>query len=139
MGTFSELLGYPTLLFAVFAQFMYVGAQVGTWSYFIQYVQESTHQHEKIAGYLADRNAGGIRSWALWFAAHYALRCAPSRLMALYSVDQYCAGRDRRTVSRLGWSVGDLSHQLLHVCHVSHDLCAGNRRPRARIRKLAVR
>jgi FHS family L-fucose permease-like MFS transporter len=28
-----------------------VGAQVGTWSYFIQYVQDGTHQPEKIAGY----------------------------------------------------------------------------------------
>ena len=29
------------------AQFFYVGAQVGTWSYFIQYVQEYAHQSEK--------------------------------------------------------------------------------------------
>ena len=35
----------------VLAQFFYVGAQVGTWSYFIQYVQEYTRQPEKIAGY----------------------------------------------------------------------------------------
>ena len=51
-GSFRELLGYPNFLFAVLAQFMYVGAQVGTWSYFIQYVQEATHKPEKVAGYL---------------------------------------------------------------------------------------
>ena len=31
------------------AQFMYVGAQVGTWSYLIQYVQDYTHLPEKPA------------------------------------------------------------------------------------------
>jgi len=50
-GHFRELLQYPRFLWAVLAQFMYVGAQVGTWSYFIPYVQESTHQPERIAGY----------------------------------------------------------------------------------------
>ena len=45
-GRFRDLLGYPTFLFAVVAQFLYVGAQVGTWSYFIQYVQDSTHQRK---------------------------------------------------------------------------------------------
>ena len=37
--------------FAVIAQFFYIGAQIGTWSYFIQYVQDYTHQPEKVAGY----------------------------------------------------------------------------------------
>ena len=50
-GSFKELLRYPNFLFAIVAQFLYVGAQVGTWSYFIQYVQDGTHQPEKIAGY----------------------------------------------------------------------------------------
>ena len=35
-GRFSELFRYPHFLLAVVAQFFYVGAQVGTWSYFIQ-------------------------------------------------------------------------------------------------------
>ncbi len=51
-GSFKELLRYPHFLLAIVAQFLYVGAQVGTWSYFIQYVQNSTHESEKIAGYL---------------------------------------------------------------------------------------
>jgi MFS transporter, FHS family, L-fucose permease len=50
-GSFKELLRYPSFLFAIVAQFLYVGAQVGTWSYFIQYVQDATNQPEKIAGY----------------------------------------------------------------------------------------
>lgn len=50
-GHFGELFRFPHFWWAVIAQFMYVGAQVGTWSYFIQYVQESTHEPEKVAGY----------------------------------------------------------------------------------------
>ena len=37
-GAYRELLRYPHFLLAILTQFMYVGAQVGTWSYFIQYV-----------------------------------------------------------------------------------------------------
>lgn len=35
-GRLSNLLNYPHFMFAVLAQFMYVGTQVATWSYFIQ-------------------------------------------------------------------------------------------------------
>ncbi|HET9101516.1 MAG TPA: MFS transporter, partial [Acidobacteriaceae bacterium] len=51
-GRFAELLHYPHFLLAIVAQFLYVGAQVGTWSYFIQYIESSTHEPEKVAGYL---------------------------------------------------------------------------------------
>ena len=51
-GRFVELLHYPHFLLAIVAQFLYVGAQVGTWSYFIQYVESSTREPEKVAGYL---------------------------------------------------------------------------------------
>jgi len=59
-GRFRDLLHYPHFLFAVVAQFMYVGAQVGTWSYFIQYVQEFTHQPEKVAGYFLTGTLGAF-------------------------------------------------------------------------------
>ena len=36
---------------ALAAQFLYVGAQVSTWSYMIPYVQSYAHQHERSAGY----------------------------------------------------------------------------------------
>jgi len=47
----SALLRNRHLLFTIVAQFFYVGAQVGTWSYFIQYIQDYTGQSEKVAGY----------------------------------------------------------------------------------------
>ncbi|MGA3028501.1 MAG: L-fucose:H+ symporter permease [Bryobacteraceae bacterium] len=50
-GRFRDLFRYPHFILAVLAQFFYVGAQVGTWSYFIQYVQDYTHRPEKVAGY----------------------------------------------------------------------------------------
>ena len=84
-GSFRELLGYPSFLFAIVAQFMYVGAQVGTWSYFIQYVQDSTHQHEKMAGYLL---TGTLAAFGVGrFGSAAIMRYfRPDRLMALYSV-----------------------------------------------------
>src|SRR5882757_5155309 len=48
---FGDLFRQRHFVLAVLTQFLYVGAQVGTWSYFIQYVQEYTHQPEKVAGY----------------------------------------------------------------------------------------
>jgi FHS family L-fucose permease-like MFS transporter len=84
-GSFRELLGSPNLLLAIVAQFMYVGAQVGTWSYFIQYVQDSTHQHEKIAGYLL---TGTLAAFGVGrFGSSAIMRYVrPDRLMALYSL-----------------------------------------------------
>ena len=43
-GSFRTLLRHRHFVLAVVAQFFYVGAQVGTWSYFIQYVQDYAHQ-----------------------------------------------------------------------------------------------
>jgi MFS transporter, FHS family, L-fucose permease len=83
-GSFRDLLRYPSFLLAVFTQFMYVGAQVGTWSYFIQYVQDSTHQHEKIAGYLL---TGTLAAFGVGrFSSSAIMRYVrPERLMAIYS------------------------------------------------------
>jgi len=84
-GSFRELLGYPSFLLAIVAQFMYVGAQVGTWSFFIQYVQDSTHQPEKFAGYLL---TGTLAAFGVGrFASSAIMRSIqPSRLMALYGL-----------------------------------------------------
>lgn len=46
---FSELFGKPRLLFATVAQFFYVGAQVGIWSYTIRYAQANAGLGEKAA------------------------------------------------------------------------------------------
>jgi MFS transporter, FHS family, L-fucose permease len=49
-GKFSELFRYPHFLKGVLAQFFYVGAQVGTWSFLIQYIKDYMHKSEKEAG-----------------------------------------------------------------------------------------
>ncbi|HEX4032688.1 MAG TPA: L-fucose:H+ symporter permease [Terracidiphilus sp.] len=50
-GSYRALLKFPHLMLAVLTQFCYVGAQVGTWSYLIQYVQDYIHLPVKAAGY----------------------------------------------------------------------------------------
>ncbi len=59
-GGIGALFRKPHFLFAVLAQFLYVGAQVGTWSWFIQYVQEYTRQPEKHAGLLLTGTLGSL-------------------------------------------------------------------------------
>jgi FHS family L-fucose permease-like MFS transporter len=84
-GRYSDLLRYPHFLLAILAQFMYVGAQVGTWSYFIQYVQDSTHQPEKMAGYFLTGTlaAFGVGRFSSSVLMKYV---RPGRLMGIYSV-----------------------------------------------------
>ncbi len=84
-GRIADLLKYPHFLQAVLAQFLYVGAQVGTWSFFIQYVQDYTQQPEKTA---ANFLIGTLGAFALGrFAATYMMRyIAPGRLMGIYSL-----------------------------------------------------
>ena len=84
-GRFRELFRYPHFLWAVLAQFLYVGAQVGTWSYFIQYVQESTHQPEKVAGYFL---TGTLAAFGVGrFTSAYLMRTiSPNQLMGAYSI-----------------------------------------------------
>ena len=84
-GHFRDLFRYRHFMLAVVAQFFYVGAQVGTWSYFIQYVQEYAHQPEKVAGYFL---TGTLVAFGVGrFASAYLMRfIAPNRLMSAYSV-----------------------------------------------------
>lgn len=84
-GRFRELLQYPHFLLAILAQFMYVGAQVGTWSYFIQYVQESTHQPEKVAGYFL---TGTLVAFGVGrFTSAYLMRFfAPNRMLGAFAL-----------------------------------------------------
>jgi MFS transporter, FHS family, L-fucose permease len=49
-GKFVELIRYPHYLKGVLAEFFYVGAQVGTWSFLIQYSKDYVHKTEKEAG-----------------------------------------------------------------------------------------
>lgn len=84
-GNTRDLLRYPHFLLAVVAQFLYVGAQVGTWSYFIQYVQDYTHQPEKTAGYFL---TGTLVAFGIGrFVSAYVMKfVVPNKLMGVYSV-----------------------------------------------------
>jgi len=84
-GHFRDLLKHRHFLLAILAQFMYVGAQVGTWSYLIQYVQDNTHLPEKpAANYLiltlVAFGIGRFVSTALMRVVR------PNRLMGAYAV-----------------------------------------------------
>jgi FHS family L-fucose permease-like MFS transporter len=84
-GRFSELLAHRHFVLAVIAQFFYVGAQVGTWSYFISYAQEYTRVPEKTAGYLL---TGTLAMFGVGrFTSAYLMRfLSPSKLMGTYGV-----------------------------------------------------
>lgn len=84
-GCFADLLHHRHFILGVIAQFLYVGAQVGTWSYYIQYVQDYTAQPEKIAGYFL---TGTLVAFGVGrFSATYLMKFyAPGRLMGVYSV-----------------------------------------------------
>jgi MFS transporter, FHS family, L-fucose permease len=79
-----HLLRQPFFVMSVVAQFLYVGAQVGTWSYFIQYVQDYVHEPEKTAGYFL---TGSLVAFAVGrFASAWLMRyVSPGRLMGIYS------------------------------------------------------
>lgn len=71
------------LVLSVVAQFFYVGAQVGTWSYFIQYVEDYGGQTEKVAGYFL---TGTLVMFGVGRFASAALMkfVQPARLMGIY-------------------------------------------------------
>jgi len=84
-GKLSDLLHHPHFLQGVSAQFFYVGAQVGTWSFLIQYIQDYTHEPEKIAGYLL---TGSLVAFGVGrFVATYLMKFfRPSRLMGAFGI-----------------------------------------------------
>jgi len=80
----GRLLGNRHLMLTVLAQFFYVGAQVGTWSYFIQYIQDYTGQSEKMAGYFLTGTLAmfGIGRFSSAAAMKYV---RPTTLMTIYA------------------------------------------------------
>jgi FHS family L-fucose permease-like MFS transporter len=84
-GSLGRVLRNRHLVLSVLTMFFYIGAQVGTWSYFIQYVQEYAGQTEKIAGYFL---TGTLVMFGLGRFASVVLMkyIAPARLMGIYSV-----------------------------------------------------
>ncbi len=70
---------------AVAAQFLYVGAQVGTWSYFINYVEQATGVGDKAAGYMLTGTLAAFavgRFSSAWLMKHFEART----LLGVYSV-----------------------------------------------------
>jgi FHS family L-fucose permease-like MFS transporter len=84
-GNVRDLFRQRHFILAVVAQFLYVGAQVGTWSYFIPYVQDYTHEPEKIAGYLLTGNLVALGVGRA-FSTYLMKYVAPARLMGIYGV-----------------------------------------------------
>jgi MFS transporter, FHS family, L-fucose permease len=84
-GRWQDLGKKPHFIGGVIAQFFYVGAQVATWSFFIAYTQEYTHQPEKTAGYFLTGTLIAFmlgRFSATWFMKFL----SPGRLMGLYAL-----------------------------------------------------
>ena len=82
-GRFRDLFHHRHFVLGVIAQCFYVGAQVGTWSYYIQYVQDYTGLPEKSAGYFLTGTlvAFGVgRFTATWLMKYV----QPSLLMGVY-------------------------------------------------------
>jgi FHS family L-fucose permease-like MFS transporter len=78
-GAMHVRLWQPHFVFAVAAQFLYVGAQVGTWSYFINYVESATGVGDKAAGYML---TGTLAAFAIGrFSSAWLMRHFHARLM----------------------------------------------------------
>jgi len=85
---------------AVLAQFLYVGAQVGTWSYFISYVESATGSGEKVGGYMLTGTLAAFavgRFSSAWLMRHFHART----MLAVYSAINVALGLV--AVTRPGW------------------------------------
>jgi len=84
-GRFRDLSKYPHFIRGIIAQFFYVGAQVGTWSFFIQYMQDYTGEPEKVAGYFLTGSlvAFGVGRFTATFLMKY---FQPQKLMGIYGI-----------------------------------------------------
>ncbi|MDP4202326.1 MAG: L-fucose:H+ symporter permease [Bacteroidota bacterium] len=84
-GHFSKLFQYPHFVKGVIAQFFYVGAQVGTWSFMISYVKDYLQRPEKEAGYFlfASLLAFGVGRFA---STALMRKINPHKLMGAYSL-----------------------------------------------------
>ncbi|MDP4272321.1 MAG: L-fucose:H+ symporter permease [Bacteroidota bacterium] len=84
-GHFSKLFQYPHFVKGVIAQFFYVGAQVGTWSFMISYVKDYLQRPEKEAGtfLLISLLAFGVGRFA---STALMRKINPHKLMGAYSL-----------------------------------------------------
>ena len=84
-GKVRELFKKRHFLLGVLAQLCYVGAQVGTWSFFIQYAQDYTGIAEKSAGYFL---TGTLVAFLIGrFSATVIMKyIKPGKLMGIYAI-----------------------------------------------------
>ena len=85
---------------AVLAQFLYVGAQVGTWSYFIPYVEQATGVGDKAAGYMLTGTLAAFavgRFGSAWLMKHVQART----LLGIYAVVNVALGLV--SVTHMNW------------------------------------
>jgi FHS family L-fucose permease-like MFS transporter len=88
-GSFKALLKFPHWYGGIISQFFYLGAQLGTWSYLITYVQQNSAMGEKQAGAFLTANmvifmAG--RFFSTWLMKYF----KPTRLMGVYALINIC-------------------------------------------------
>jgi FHS family L-fucose permease-like MFS transporter len=76
----------PLFLLSIIAQFAYVGAQVGTWSYFMQYANDYVEVGEKIGGYLLTGTLGMFAIGRLTSALLMHCGFSPSILLATFAL-----------------------------------------------------
>jgi FHS family L-fucose permease-like MFS transporter len=84
-GDWRELLHKPHFLFAVVAQFLYVGASVCTWSYFIPYAKEYAHTTDRIAGILLACSMG-LFTIGRFVSTALMRRFSPGKIMTTYGL-----------------------------------------------------
>jgi FHS family L-fucose permease-like MFS transporter len=84
-GSFKALLKYPHWYGAIISQFFYLGAQLGTWSYLITYVQQNSSLGEKQAGKFLIANMVLFmigRFFSTWLMKYV----KPTKLMGIYAL-----------------------------------------------------
>lgn len=84
-GDWHELLRQRHFLFAVVAQFLYVGSSVCIWSYFIPYCKEYAHTTDRLAGIFLACTMG-LFAIGRFTSTALMRRFSPSKIMATYAV-----------------------------------------------------
>ncbi|GHT42856.1 L-fucose:H+ symporter permease [Bacteroidia bacterium] len=111
-GSFRALLKFPQWWGGVISQFFYLGAQLGTWSYLILYIQQNSLLTEKQAGIFLTVNMAIFmvgRFFSTWLMKYV----KPVKLMGTYALINICLV----TVAILGsgWASGKFGIGL-HNC-----------------------
>lgn len=88
-GSFKALLKYPHWWGAVISQFFYLGAQLGTWSYLITYIQQNSGMGEKMAGGFLTANMV-LFMIGRFFSTFLMKYVKPVKLMSIYAVINIC-------------------------------------------------